>query len=237
MITKKNIEDKFEDLSRKNFGRRPFYLALSVFTILSTPFVRGNYQNIPKPEVNLESSVKSEYVINSYPDNPSKNNLEIIADSDEKSLITINPNHAKIARRIMRIMPESQKYLNHIFYIADKYKLKPEEICAVIEAESSWNPNAESNKGAKGLMQLNTRYHNLKDPYDPIENIERGAGHLAQLKKMYKNPTLVYAAYNAGEGNVNNWISNGWNGDIDNIPIKETKDYVGKVRFRLSKLM
>ncbi len=72
---------------------------------------------------------------------------------------------------------------------------------------------------------------NLKDPKS---NIELGTMYFASLLKYYNyNYYLAIAAYNAGLGTVTNWINEGIikedGTDIENIPYKETNNYVRKV--------
>ena len=68
---------------------------------------------------------------------------------------------------------------------------------------------------------------------DPKINIEIGTIYISQLLEKYNNKQVALAAYNAGQGNVNKWItqetikSDG--SDIENIPFPETNMYVRKV--------
>ncbi|MBU2639690.1 MAG: transglycosylase SLT domain-containing protein [Nanoarchaeota archaeon] len=128
--------------------------------------------------------------------------------------------------QIVRAVPSSQKYLEAIMRNSYSNGLDPFEVVAVIERESRWNPKAKSEKNARGLMQLRSRYFNLKDPYDPIESIKVGTSHLSRLKGKYSDSRIYLAAYNAGEGAVNNWLRGGWDGSIHTIPYRETRNYV-----------
>ncbi|MPN56149.1 Soluble lytic murein transglycosylase [bioreactor metagenome] len=74
----------------------------------------------------------------------------------------------------------------------------------------------------------------LSDLEDPEVNIRFGTWYLQSLKKEFKgNEILMLAAYNGGRGNVKQWMQRyGWGmdfRDIDQIPFRETKEYVGKV--------
>lgn len=96
---------------------------------------------------------------------------------------------------------------------------------AVIHAESGYNPNAVSRKGAAGLMQLMPgTAHDLKvaDSFNPSDNIRGGVRYLRFLLDTFKGDvTLALAAYNAGLKNVAK------HGGIP--PYQETRNYVSKV--------
>lgn len=102
----------------------------------------------------------------------------------------------------------------------------PEDlVLSVIKAESGFNPNAVSPRGAKGLMQLMPtviQALGVKDPFSPEENIDAGVGLLRGLLDRYNGDyKKALSAYNAGEGAVDK------NGGVP--PYKETQDYVKKV--------
>jgi soluble lytic murein transglycosylase-like protein len=89
---------------------------------------------------------------------------------------------------------------------ARKNQVDPFLLHAVIRAESGYNPNALSVKGASGLMQLmpaTARRYGVKDIFDPRENIEGGTRYLKDLLELFQNNLeLALAGYNAGEGSV-----------------------------------
>ncbi|MEI7036162.1 lytic transglycosylase domain-containing protein [Fulvimonas yonginensis] len=96
---------------------------------------------------------------------------------------------------------------------------------AVIHAESAFNPNALSLRGAQGLMQLmpgTASDMGVLDAFDATQNIRGGARYLAQLLRTFGgNEQLAAAAYNAGPGAVQRY-----NGVP---PYAETQVYVKRV--------
>lgn len=121
---------------------------------------------------------------------------------------------------------KQQEFAPLIDAAANKYSLDPALLHAVIRAESGYNPEAVSHKGAAGLMQLMpataTRY-GVRDRFDPQENIEGGARYLSDLLDMFPyNVKLAVAAYNSGENTVKRYGN-------QVPPITETQNYVERV--------
>ena len=131
---------------------------------------------------------------------------------------------------------------------ANAGELDPSVILAVIMAESSFRENAESHRGAQGLMQLMPAtaewlaqlkgMHDFEPEmvWDPEVNIALGSFYLNRLLNMFNgNLEHALAAYNAGQGNVRSWLadpevsSDGIN--LDNIPFNETYNYLRRVSF------
>ena len=85
---------------------------------------------------------------------------------------------------------------------ANRYKVDPAMVMAIIMAESSYNPKAISKKGAKGLMQLmptTARSLGVKDSFNPEHNINAGVRYFKKLLNQFDGDVeLALAAYNAG---------------------------------------
>lgn len=137
-------------------------------------------------------------------------------------------------------------YKETIIKYSTEYKLPPPLVAAVIKTESNFDVFAESNKNAKGLMQitpatgkwiaekLQMKSYNDDMLYDPEVNIRFGCWYIRHLYNNYdNNMTLAFAAYNGGRGNVDKWLENkdlSKDGkSLDQIPFEETKNFVTRV--------
>ncbi len=107
-----------------------------------------------------------------------------------------------------------------------QYAIDPALVRAVIHAESNFNPNARSPKGAMGLMQLmpaTARSLGVSDASIPANNIRGGVQYLATLLKRFKGDiSLAAAAYNAGPEAVEKYVGI--------PPYDETIVYVQRVK-------
>jgi hypothetical protein len=128
-------------------------------------------------------------------------------------------------RSVERKSGDSGDFHHIVHEKASTYDVDPSLIKAVIKTESNWNSRAMSRKGAMGLMQLmpsTANDMNVRNPFDPEENIEGGTKYLKYLLGRFNGDvTLALAAYNAGPKTVEKF------GYVP--PISETKQYVNKV--------
>lgn len=141
-----------------------------------------------------------------------------------------------------------RKYRTIVEQAASIYNVDPNLIYAVIKRESSFNKDAVSQSGAKGLMQIMDptakqmarRIDSIDDKnydvFDPYTNIHIGTKYLSYLIKYFDgNYYLAIIAYNAGMGRVDTWLEAEYNEYTDytklleNIKYNETKTYFEKV--------
>jgi len=135
-------------------------------------------------------------------------------------------------------------YSEYVTKYSLAYEVDENLIYALIKAESNFEADVSSLKGAQGLMQL--MYSTAEDVakkngielteeniLEPDININIGTKYIATLLEKYECVEIALAAYNAGSGNVDKWIKNGVikadGSDIENIPFKETNTYVRKI--------
>ncbi len=134
-------------------------------------------------------------------------------------------------------LPLKGSYKNQYDSLINQHALAngidPALVKAVMLTESNSNPAAISRKGAQGLMQImpdTAQIVELKNPFDPDENIRAGARYLKLLQEMFSGDLeLVLAAYNAGPAKV---IQH----NMKVPPIGETLNYVKQVKLRYDRL-
>lgn len=130
---------------------------------------------------------------------------------------------------------------------ARQYRLNPYLLLSIIKNESKFNDKAISSNGAMGLMQImpatgrwiseQTKGALASEQMllDPALNIKFGSWYLSELHtEFYGNEILMLAAYNAGRGNVQNWIKKyNWDRNFSNIteiPFSETQIYIRRIQ-------
>lgn len=138
------------------------------------------------------------------------------------------------------------KYKSNVEKYSEEYNLDKYLVYAVIKIESNFDKKAESNKGAKGLMQImdttgewaakeiGINYFLTSMIFNEDLNIRMGSWYINNLLKEFDGDVdLVLAAYNGGSGNVNKWLGDEEYSEdgktLSLIPFNETKKYVDKV--------
>lgn len=106
---------------------------------------------------------------------------------------------------------------------ARKHAVPEDLFLRLVQAESNWQPQARSHKGAIGLAQLmpGTAALLRVDPHDPRQNLDGGARYLRMMYDKFGSWRLALAAYNAGPGAVEQ------HGGVP--PFRETRNYVRKI--------
>ncbi len=129
---------------------------------------------------------------------------------------------------------------------ANKHKIDPRFLLAIMKQESSFKPNAKSPAGARGLLQFvfdtaikynkKAGYANLQpdDLYKPAVSIAVGSVYVAELKDEFGGLyEAIAASYNGGEDNATRWLNRTKPKDAgifaSEIGFAETKNYVFKV--------
>lgn len=137
------------------------------------------------------------------------------------------------------------KYLEQIKRYSNEYNIDMDLVQSVIKVESGYNKEVISKKGAIGLMQimpttgewisnkLGIMYKKENLSYPDI-NIQIGTWYLKYLYNRYEKSETALAAYNAGQGTVDKWLSDKRYSDdkkvLKYIPFKETRNYVKKIK-------
>ncbi|ERP39377.1 transglycosylase SLT domain-containing protein [Chitinivibrio alkaliphilus] len=155
-------------------------------------------------------------------------------DGPEKSQVSSgDTNEAGVERpsspekRLSSVAAQTTAAYEHIIGMASQeFAVDKNIIAAIIHAESSGRPRAQSPAGAKGLMQLmdgTARDMGVQDSFDPVDNIRGGTRYFKKMYERYEGDlSLALAAYNAGPGNVDRY------GGVP--PFGETLRYIDTVK-------
>ncbi len=163
-----------------------------------------------------------------FTDKPSHPGYKLFMRSEAKPAV---PTGLAEARAALRARPASKRssgskeFSPLVHEASQRWGVSPALVHAVITAESNYDPEALSRAGAMGLMQLmpgTARRFGVADPWDPEQNVHGGVRYLRELLDRFQNLKLALAAYNAGEGAVEqhgNQVP----------PYEETQTYVQRV--------
>ncbi|MBO4569760.1 MAG: lytic transglycosylase domain-containing protein [Clostridia bacterium] len=132
------------------------------------------------------------------------------------------------------------KYSEYVEASSIEFNVNKEIIYSIMKAESGFDKDCVSKAGAVGLMQVMPETADWVkqklgddsfDLTDPKTNIRYGTYYFSYLFNKFNDLVTALAAYNAGEGNVINWMGENLKLDKSQIRFSETKTYVDKVLF------
>ncbi len=136
------------------------------------------------------------------------------------------------------------KFKEEIIEYSKSYNVESALIASVANVESSFKEDARSSKGAVGLMQILPSTgewiaSQLGEEFSEQKlkegeyNLKLGSFYLSYLIDYFNDVKLAVCAYNAGQGNVKNWLKDErYSKDgkqLNKIPFKETANYLNKV--------
>ncbi|MGQ4274150.1 lytic transglycosylase domain-containing protein [Terrihabitans sp. B22-R8] len=133
-------------------------------------------------------------------------------------VLAIAPSATTMAQAVPAERPEIVgPYAVYIAEAAHRFGMPAMWIAAVLDAESAGDPRAVSSAGARGLMQvmpdtwaeLRVRYRFGNDPFAVRDNIMAGAAYLREMWDLYGDVGAMLAAYNAGPGRYDEYLSTG----------------------------
>lgn len=137
----------------------------------------------------------------------------------------VDDDHDTWEKHYGALPPERQRIVELVKQLAPTYAVDPRLALAVVSVESNFQPTARSPKNAQGLMQLipeTAQRFNVKNTFDPVQNIKGGLAYLRWLLAYFQGSVpLVAAGYNAGEGAVDRFRGV--------PPYQETRAYVTKI--------
>ncbi len=164
--------------------------------------------------------------------------------------IIIGIDAAKRCEYEYKLAAHPKKYSEYVEKYAAEYEIDEDLIYAVIKTESSFDCEAVSNVGARGLMQImeetfewikfrlgddETVYDEM---FDPETNIRYGAYLVDYLLEKFGDKDTAIAAYHSGAGCVSGWLEEKENSAdgkrLDNIPSSTAAHYVNKINDALA---
>ncbi|MEZ5359439.1 MAG: transglycosylase SLT domain-containing protein [Candidatus Zixiibacteriota bacterium] len=212
-----------EEMARKLSGTSSGSLADILYKSME-PQLEATYATETGQTADVDTNIKS---LPRLPVDRGQHKESMTATTTEKKTLPLPAATVKPAVHSDEILG---KYGKIIDKAAEEYDISPQLIYSVIVAESGGNPEAISNKGAKGLMQLmdsTASEMGVSDSLDVHQNIMGGTKYLRKMLDTFDGDVKkALAAYNAGPGTVSKY-----NGVP---PYPETRQYVDKIVGKMS---
>lgn len=236
-----NEIDRFTYLNRNLMDTFVKYYVLKQLGVLNYSILELRNLHFVTGDDNLEYNLALLHTRNSQNNRAIRIIENLIFNSTEYEFnINYFPNELR------EILYPMNSYRTIIERYAQYYDINPLLVRAIIREESRFYYRGRSSAGAIGLMQIipstgrwianQLGYRNFRPSnlYQPSLNIRFGTFYFHNLMEKYdRNIVKSLAAYNGGRGNVDNWLRNIANDDIDyfieNIPFNETRRYVKTV--------
>ncbi|MCD8095853.1 MAG: lytic transglycosylase domain-containing protein [Ruminococcus sp.] len=157
---------------------------------------------------------------------------------------------AETENRAKKFFTYPTDYEEYVIKYSNEYGMDPRFVFAIIYTESHFNADAESDVGARGLMQImsdafdwiefkldDDRGLTFDDMYEPEYNIQYGTYMLSYLYDKFGTYELTAAAYHQGMNAVQGWIDDGTidpehfsiDENLDDMPSSATQNYIYKV--------
>ncbi len=125
-----------------------------------------------------------------------------------------------------------QDLVDYLYTVADRYGINRDVAYRQIEAESNFNPNARSPKGAVGIAQFmpaTAQDYGLRDRTDPYASLDAWGAYMSDLLRQFGGDySKALAGYNWGQGRVLTAIKNYGESWLSKAP-RETRDYVARI--------
>lgn len=159
------------------------------------------------------------------------------------ALIILSSSFIIVKEKLLLKAFHPRLYKEYVDIYSKEFEVDENLVYSIIKVESKFNKKAISRKSAKGLMQISDITQKWAeeelelgkvDIFEPEVNIKIGCWYINKLFREFNNLDLVITAYNGGSGNVSKWLKNNEysrdGNNLHNIPFKETKNYLNKVK-------
>lgn len=187
---------------------------------MSIDFIQSRLANLDAYLNGLDARLQNKFQA-SDPAKPSFEDYLDKASQEKRVKASIQDDFSKLPANFLDYIKNTSQEISNQYGI----EIKPNLVLSIIKQESGFNPNAVSQAGAQGLMQLmpaTAKNLGVFNPMNPYQNIKGGINYLAQMMKEFDgNLQKALAAYNAGPKAVEKYSGI--------PPYSETHNYVENI--------